>query len=58
MVHEEINDFLYGGWDCPFDGRVVKENVGWVIDTRDSEFKQRMAEYTPQDDNDDDDDMI
>lgn len=49
MVREEINDFLYGGWDCPFDMSHVKENVGWVIDTRDPEFKQRMVEYASRD---------
>ncbi|KAF2855822.1 hypothetical protein T440DRAFT_164165 [Plenodomus tracheiphilus IPT5] len=43
MVHEEINDFLYGGWDCPFRQSVIEENVGWVIDRRDPDYKERAA---------------
>ncbi|CBX93984.1 hypothetical protein IAQ61_003858 [Plenodomus lingam] len=44
MVQEELNDYLYSGWDCPFHMHEIKENVGWVVDGRDPEYKRRAAE--------------
>lgn len=44
LVQEELNDYLYSFWDCPFDIHDIKINVGWIIDGRDPDYKKRAAE--------------
>ncbi|KAI8942711.1 hypothetical protein NX059_000759 [Plenodomus lindquistii] len=43
LIQEELNDFLYRGWDCPFLGDEIYETVGWVVDGRDPDYKERAA---------------